>query len=473
MGILDNTEPKRVMHYFEEISSIPRGSGNTKEICDYCENFAKAHSLSFARDEFNNCIIEKPSKISSESVILQGHTDMVCEKTADCNIDMAKEAIRLCKDDKYIWADKTTLGGDDGIALAMIFAVLESENLPLPNITAIFTSDEEIGMIGAQQLDMSGVRAKKLINIDSEEEGTFTVGCAGGCTAECKLPITREMTCEDAYEIKISGLTGGHSGTEIHRGRLNACVLLGRALKAVGNVKIAEVHGGGKDNAIATSASAVVFSDCDITGFAEMLTKTFSHEAPLEDKNVKVEIIACGKKEDLIFDEKSSETAIDLLLSIPWGVQSMSCEIDGLVRTSLNPGILKTDDNEMIISFSVRSMLQSEKEMLIEKLGAIMNLIGGNLAIKGDYPAWEYAGNTELCKLMTEVYRRQYSENPRIEAIHAGLECGLFCGKSEGMECISIGPDIFDIHTPSEKLDIESVCRVWKFLLGVLEAMYK
>lgn len=461
---------KSVMHYFEEISSIPRGSGNTDRICDYCVNFAKEHDLKYYRDEHNNCIIEKSSG-SGESVILQGHIDMVCEKTEDCTVDMENEGLRLKNDGEYIWADKTTLGGDDGIAVAMILAILASDDLTLPPIYAVLTSDEEIGMLGAQAIDMSGVRAKRLINIDSEEEGVFTVGCAGGCTAVCGIPVDRHLAEGDVYTIKIGGLTGGHSGTEINRGRLNAINLLCRVLKDA-DAEISRIEGGGKDNAIAVSAFAEVIGGDNILSLGERFEKIFSAEAPYEDKNVYVKTEKVGRNTFSVLDKSSSERAVNMLISLPNGVQTMSTEIDGLVRTSLNMGILKTESDNVSVSFCVRSMLGSEKKMLLDKIDAVAGAFGGDVKISGDYPAWEYSGDSRLCRIMTDVFRKQYKKEPKIEAIHAGLECGLFCGKIENLECVSIGPDISDIHTPKEKLDIKSTERVWNFLLDVLEQMH-
>ena len=473
MNVLENIKPERVMHYFEEISSIARGSGNTERICDYCVEFAKNHFLSVRRDKYNNCIIEKAASGGSkctEAIILQGHIDMVCEKTEDCTLDMDKDGLRLCTDGEYIWADKTTLGGDDGIAVAMILAILENNDLPMPPIYAVLTSDEEIGMIGAEGLDMSGINAHRLINIDSEDEGVFTVGCAGGCTAECVIPVKRESVQGNLYRVKIAGLTGGHSGTEINRGRLNACMLLGRVLEEIKG-KIININGGGKDNAIASSASAEFCSNEDISKYAEDLEKIFRAEAPEEDKGVCVKIEKCGSGVYSALDELSAKRALAMLLCLPGGVQSMSCEIEGLVRTSLNLGILKTGEDKITASLCVRSMLGTEKKALLDKIFTLAELLGGAAFVKGDYPAWEYSGDSELCRIMTEVFERQYGRKPKIEAIHAGLECGLFCGKIKNLECVSIGPDILDIHTPKEKLDILSVERVWSYLLAVLEQM--
>ncbi len=478
MSILDNIEPKNVLYWFEELSKIPRGSGNTKPPCDFCEAVAKKYNLEFIRDSADNCIIKKPASKgyeNSDPVIIQGHLDMVCEKSEECDIDFEKDAIRLKTDGEYIYADGTTLGGDDGIAVAMALAILTDEDAVHPPLEVVFTSDEEIGMLGAEKLDCSGLKGRRLINIDSEEEGIFTVSCAGGNVSECVLPVQKESFGGECYEINVGGLAGGHSGVEIDKGRHNANILLARVLDAVSEVcemRIVSVEGGLKDNAIPVSSKAIIsiisgnpenaVSDCE---------NMFKNEAVKEDSELYVKIKRA--ENGVPFSKDSTEKIICMLMCLPNGIQEMSTDIQGLVKTSLNLGILKSDSNCVTASYCVRSSMSSEKEALKRKLYLLMKSLGGSVYHTGDYPAWEYQRNSPLRDVMCKVFEEEYGRKPECVAIHAGLECGMFCGKIEGLECVSVGPDIKDIHTPKERLDIKSVQRTWEFLVKVLAEMKK
>ena len=477
MRISENIEPKNVMAYFEDICSIPHGSYDTKAISDYCVNFAKEHNFTYYQDDHNNVIIICPATEgyeNSPAVIIQGHLDMVCEKEHDYDFDFKTDSLRLKIDGDYISADGTTLGGDDGIAIAMALAVMADDSLPHPQIEAVFTVDEEVGMIGATAIDPSPLSGKMLLNIDSEEEGVLTVSCAGGARAECTVPVKREKNNGNIYKIIINNLTGGHSGMEINKGRANANIVMGRLLYAISqqsDMYIAELEGGMKDNAIPTSATAVILCNDDISTIIRKYNKIFSKEYPGTEPCLLFRAQFLGRYARNTLDINSTKKITSFLMCAPNGVQKMSREIEGLVQTSLNLGILRLNDDNMCASFSLRSSLDSEKDMLVSRLKALTMLSGGEIEISGDYPAWEYKAESALRKVMTDVYKEQYGTEPKIEAIHAGLECGIFCGKISGLDCVSFGPDILDIHTTSERISISSICRVWEYLKEVLKRL--
>lgn len=468
---------KDVLNFFEDISKIPRGSGNTKEICDYLENFARKRNLEYYRDNFNNIVIKKdasPEKSGSAPVILQGHTDMVCEKDESCKKDMEREGLDLIYEDDVLYANGTTLGADDGIAIAMMLAVLDSKTAIHPPIEAVMTVDEETGMDGAVNFDASVLKGKRMINIDSEDEGIFTVGCAGGNVTKCSLKLKKEKRSGSILKIEISDLTGGHSGCEINKGRANANKILGRVLYECAkktDIFLADLYGGGKDNAIAVYSYAVVCcSEPErVTSYVNEIFEEIKDEFYDTDPNMKITVNnSCC---DYIYDKESSNKMIYMLMTLPNGVYSMSRDIDELVLTSLNMGVVRISDDILNISFCVRSSIESEKRMLSSVLECMMAAIGGSISISGDYPGWKYIAESNLRNTMSAVFENQYGRKPKIEAIHAGLECGLFADKIKGLDCVSVGPDIADIHTPREKLSISSLCRTWQFILEVLKKM--
>lgn len=477
MGVLSNLEPKAVFGFFEEICKIPHGSGNTKEISDYLVAFAKARNLEHYQDDINNVIIIKEATAgyeNAEPVILQGHIDMVCEKAPHCTIDMEREGLSLVTEGDLVYAKDTTLGGDDGIAVAMAMAILDANNLSHPRIEAIFTVDEEIGLIGAGYIDVSPLKGRKMINIDSEEEGIFTVSCAGGINAKCTLPINREAYEGNALSITVGGLLGGHSGVEIHKGRGNSNTLMGRVLYAVSrctDIRIAAVSGGLKENAIPRNTEAVILAKDKekVLSVCQKMLAEIKNEYSLTDPDIFIEV----KDTDcsLAMDKKSTDNVIFMLNNLPNGVIEMSAGIEGLVQTSLNLGIFKTEENEVTAEFGVRSSIDSQKEMLCQKLECFMENIGGKTELSGNYAGWEYRKDSPLRDLMAEVYKEQYGKAPEIKAIHAGLECGMFAGKISDFDAVSIGPDIMDIHTFTERLSISSTKRVYEMLVEILRRM--
>lgn len=475
-NILAHLEPKEVFRYFEELAAIPHGSGNTKQIADYCEQFAKDRGLPHARDVHDNVVIIREAAAGYETaapVLLQGHLDMVCEKAPGCRKDMEKDGLDLAEENGWVYAKGTTLGGDDGIAVAMMLALLAEKELPAPRLECIITSDEEVGMLGAAAWQPTLITGRNMINLDSEEEGIFTVSCAGGNRTYCRLPITREPVTGQAVTVKIAGLVGGHSGVEINKGRANADMLLGRLLTAIRSAmpcRILSVAGGQKDNAIPTEAEAGLFCEdtAALTALAAEWQTRLRHEyAPIEP-GLTVTVAACGEKTADAMTEESADRVLCLLLCVPNGVQAMSGSLPGLVQTSLNLGILTIGEDAVELHFGVRSSLASQKEMLTERLTVLTRQLGGSVEVFGDYPAWEYRTESPLRELMCEVYREQYGAEPKIEAIHAGLECGLLCEKLPGLDCVSIGPEMLEIHTPRERMSVASVGRVWRFVREVL-----
>ena len=478
MGVLANLEPASVFHYFEEICSIPHTSHHEKALSDYCVQFAKAHGLACRQDEMGNVLIKAPATPGYENqpaLILQGHLDMVGDKTAACPLDLEKDAIQLVVDGDYVRAEGTTLGGDDGIAVAMILALLESGALPHPALEAVLTVDEETGMIGAAAIDLSDLRGRLLINLDSEVEGVFTAGCAGGATAVIDIPVKREPFTGESLFITVSGLTGGHSGIEINRGRANAVVLLGRILDAIGRattMRLCSVSGGSKDNAIPVSACAtlVVENRGRAAAACRRMEEVFRREYAVADGAITVSAQS-GQDAGVPMDADITRRALTLLQCAPNGVQEMSREVEGLVQTSLNLGILTTSADSVRASFCVRSNINSQKEMLLRRLELLSAVFGGTFSISGDYPAWEYSADSPLRRLMAEVFAEQCGHAPTVEVIHAGVECGLLADKLSGLDCVSIGPDLTEIHTPRERMHIASVQRTWALLTETLRRL--
>lgn len=507
MEVLKHLEPEKVFFYFEELCKIPHGSRNTKAISDYCASFAREHALRYIQDDSNNIIIFKDGSTGYEhsaAVILQGHLDMVCEKDADCEIDFTKDGLTLEVRGDDITAKGTTLGGDDGIAVAFALAILSDDSLPHPPLEVVLTVDEEIGMLGAASLDCSPLKGRIMLNLDSEDEGKLLVSCAGGVTAVCHLSIMREQTeasplitahQKNKYTLTVSGLAGGHSGVEIDKGRANANQILGRLLFALSkeiDLRLCSVQGGLKDNAIPREASAdFIAADSDLQpaepgkqleSFVNKWTGILKHEYKNTDSGITIAISEHTNSDAAATSHNpavpckpltlaSTRCAITALYNLPGGVIRMSRDIEGLVQTSLNMGILKTEANEIIYSFSVRSSLATEKEELLSRMECLLDSLGGSISLEGDYPAWEYRADSPLRELMVTVFKEQYGYSPEIQALHAGVECGLFAGKLPGLDCVSFGPMIQDIHTPKERLSISSCARTWQYTLELLKRL--
>ena len=481
MHILENLEPQNVFYYFEEICKIPHGSGNTGQISDYLKAFADEHGLYCRQDELNNIIMIKEASKGYEDhepVLLQGHMDMVAVKDADCTIDMTKDGLQLEILGDRLTAKGTSLGGDDGIAVAFALALLAGEEYRHPRIELILTVDEEVGMEGATGLTVDDLTAKRMINLDQEEEKIFITGCAGGARIDIRKKTETEQVKGVLCKLKISGLQGGHSGQEINKERGNAICLMGRLLAALQEktpVYLKEVSGGTADNAIPNEVCAeIVVTEWteDVEVFMEEQFCGLKAEFAGKEDGLKCEL-QVGAEDALIevCNRKDSEQWIHLLNVIPHGVIANSVKMKGLVETSLNPGILNVSAVEGMVSTSVRSSNAAAKEALINQLKSLAALCDATVGIRGDYPGWDYDPDSPLREKMVTIYEEMYGVKPQIEAIHAGLECGIFQSKIPGLDCVSIGPDMQDIHTTRETLSIPSVQRVWKFLLKVLESL--
>ncbi len=480
--MLDITVPafaKAAFEYFEKITKIPRGSGNCGPIADYLVKFATEHSLDVIRDEWDNVIIKKGASDGYEShpaVILQGHTDMVAEKTDECEIDMTCEGIEAFVDGDYIRARGTTLGGDDGAAVAYMLAILADNTLKHPPIEALFTSDEEIGLIGAGKLDASALSGKTLINIDSEEEGVFTVGCAGGV----RVDMTQSKRASKKYfgrlfTLTVSGLLGGHSGVEIDKGRANAARLTGLLLRALGNICIASSVGGNMDNAIMRSCETRFVKDASLDEVKSALlsvTQKIKSEFAAYDPDITVEVTE-SIGDATVFDEDASADIVALMTSLPSGAIKMSEDIEGLVQTSANIGVVRIDasaDSSYVTS-SLRSSKANELSSLKDSFCKTARAYGFGAQFRGEYPSWEYRKNSPLRDASVALYRELYGKDPVVLTIHAGLECGAFSEKIDGLDCISIGPQMHDIHTTEERLSISSTVRVYDFIIKLLERL--
>lgn len=468
---IKNIELKEVFKWFEEISKIPRESGHEKEISDFLVEFAKERNFEVYRDSANNVIIKKcgtDGYQNKNAVIIQGHMDMVCEKTKDSKHNFRKDAIELIVEGDILRANNTTLGGDDGIAIAMGLALLDSKNIPHPPIEFLATTSEETGMDGALAITGEHFKGKTLINIDSEEEGVFLVSCAGGLNTLTEFEIKRESAKEnfESLKIEISGLKGGHSGIEINKQRANAIKILGRLLYAVKkDICLAFIEGGTKHNAIAKNSEAIIITKNAkiIKNILEELSQKIKNEYKTEDSQMQIKIEKCKDVKEFITKE-ISDNIIDFMNLAPNGVLYTSREINGLVQTSANNGVLKEKNGKLIFTISIRSSLESS----IEEIASIVEIASKRTNAKFEkvnwYPAWEYDKNSKIKDIALSVYKKVTGKDAKIEAIHAGLECGILKRVLPEVDMISLGPNLYDVHTPAEHLSVSSVDRTWKFL---------
>lgn len=477
MSVLKGLEPQNVFKFFEEISKIPHGSGNTKQISDYLAEFAKERNLEYFQDKMNNVIIKKEASAgyeNSEPFIIQAHMDMVCEKEADCTKDMSKAGLDLKIEGDFISAIGTTLGADDGIGVAYALAVLDASNLSHPPIEAVFTVDEEVGMYGAFDIDVSLLKGKRMLNIDAGNENTINVSCAGGITSKSTFKIKREDFNGTALNIKISGLSGGHSGVMIHKGGANSNSLMGRLLWDIAknnDVRLALVEGGFKDNAIPVETNVVLMCENSVACIDAIYEaqKAYKNEYSVTDPDLKISIEECEYVKPLSKDD--SEKIIFFLNIAPNGVQTMSSNIEDLVQTSLNFAITSSYDDKIECVISARSSVDSQKKMEADKLAHLTSYLGGSVETWGDYPGWEFKENSAFRDTFSKVFKNKFGSEPKIEAIHAGLECGLFSGRIPGLDAISYEPNMYDVHTPRERLSISSTQRVWELLVELMKEL--
>lgn len=475
---LNDLQPKEVFRFFYEICRIPHGSYNIDAISDYLVAFAKERNLEVRQDQLKNVIIWKPATEGyekEETIILQGHMDMVAVKDAESDINMDKDSLHLALKDGCLYAEGTSLGGDDGIAVAYALAILDSDSIKHPALEVVFTVNEEVGMDGAIGIDLSDLKGTRLLNIDSEEEGVLLTSCAGGMRVHAVLPVTKvpyEGTC---VEITLSGLKGGHSGAEIHHGRANANHVIGRILSELAKkvpFHIVKISGGEKDNAIplyAEATFAVKNPDMELMK-AELVAmeSILNNEYAGKEENI---LITLRKLEDgsaTMADEQSTKRMYEYLCAVPDGVIAMSGLNPGFVETSLNLGVLNLTETGLEADYALRSSIEQSKLFLRDRVDMITKAFGGYCEFSGDYPGWEYKANSPLREKMIRVYEECYGRRPEVTAIHAGLECGILLQKKKDLDCISFGPDIYDIHTTKERMPVDSVKRTWEYLLAFL-----
>lgn len=480
MGVLSDLKPQAVFDYFEKLCAVPHGSGNTKIISDLCVSFARELGLQYRQDALNNVIIWKagtPGYEDAAPIILQGHMDMVCAKEDGCGKDMAAEGLDLDTDGEWVWARQTTLGGDNCIAVAMILAILADSSLSHPPLEAVFTVDEETGMDGAFGLDCSDLKGRQLINLDSEEEGVFTVSCAGGARLDCLLPAARESAQdgETGFALTLEGLLGGHSGSDIEKGRASANQVMGRvlysALERFPGLRLADIRGGRFDNVICPANQAQVLVPRDKAGEFEAFVRDFDSVLKNEyaGKDDGITLTCRSAPVDRAFTSEDTDRVLRTLLLLPQGVEAMSVDFPGLVQTSLNLGVMGVEEEGLKFSVSVRSSIASQKEMLIQRVQAVLRSGGGTAAARNGYPGWQYVRQSVMRDRLLAVYREQTGKEGVIAGTHGGLECGLFIEKMPGLDVVSLGPELHNVHSPRERLNVASTERVYQLVCRFLE----
>ncbi len=481
MGKLEQLEPKKVFHFFEEMNQVPRGTFNTGRISDFLVKFAKERNLDYVQDKVGNVIIRKPGSVGyedSQPVIIQGHMDMVCEKIESSNHDFTKDPIEMFVEDGFLKAKGTTLGADDGIAVAFGLALLDDETIEHPPIELLITIDEETGMVGANNIDLSVLKGKKYINIDTDVEGTIICGCAGGFRGTIVFDVTRVEKEGTMVELQVKGLQGGHSGLDIHMQRGNGHKMMSRLLVALSKkvkFSLVSVGGGAQDNVICpwTSANIVVANEDALTvrAFAEEMKAIWDVEFDKDEPTLQVLVDIKERGIHKVMAEDSQQQVLAFISCCPNGVQCYSRQLAGLVETSINIGMVKTTDNQVECWFMGRSSIESKKRELINQLVTLGEALGAKVDVSNDYPGWMYNTNSELRPIVEAAYKRlNDGKEALVSTVHAGLECGLMLSQKPDLDCVSFGPNMHDCHTPKERLDIASAQRTWELLLEVLKA---
>ena len=479
---IEDLKPQLVFKYFSEICKIPRGSGNEKQISDYLTREGKKLGLEVVQDEHYNVLIKKkatPGYENAPTVIIQGHMDMVCEKNKDTDHDFEKDPIKLRVEGNYLYATDTTLGADNGIAVAMGLALLASDNIVHPPLEVVFTADEEESMNGAMNLKGDLFKGSYIINLDSEEEGTITVSCAGGVTALVTIEKEfKDVNSKVAFNIDVKGLLGGHSGMEINKQRANSNILMGRILNhllnhANINLDLVQISGGAKNNAIPREADAVILIDeKDEERLKEELNKIlniFKNEFKTSDPNIEILCEKSHKTYNEALKDYIRDKIIATIILMPCGIQTMSMDIENLVESSTNLGVINNNKDNFLFEFATRSSVKSLKDEINNKMSLLCKTLDVKLSLEDDYPEWEYAKDSKLEEICINTYEELTGQKPEISAIHAGLECGLLLDAIKGAQAVSIGPNLYDVHTPNEHLDIKSTNRTWNYLLAILK----
>ena len=481
MGVLSNLEPKKVFYYFEEITKIPHGSGNVEQISNFLVDFAKAHKLFYIQDAMKNIIMVKEATPGYENepvVILQGHMDMVAVQTPDCTMDMKTEGLKVGIDGDSIYAENTSLGGDDGIAVAYALALLDSEDIRHPRLEVIITVDEEVGMDGAREIDLSMLQGHRMINLDSEDEGVATVSCAGGLRFGLTRPITRSKKEGMLLHLEATGLLGGHSGTDINKEHQNANLLMARMINHLfhnTDALLVDFNGGTKDNAIPRETSATLFYSDEVAAknaenLALALSADFSSEICPYEPAFQFLVSTENGTADVISAE-DGKAFITAMCLAPNGVQFRNMNLDGFTVTSLNLGIAATDETSASLVFAPRSSVATLMSALKEKLCLLAETFGFEVSMHGEYPGWSFAEVSPIRDVFVQSYKELFHDDLKIEAIHAGLECGLFSDAIPGLDAIAVGPTIRGCHTPDEHLPLDSFERFYELLTDVLKKL--
>ncbi len=481
---INGFEPAALFRNFEDFSAVPRGSFHNEKISDFLVKFAKDRGLEVYQDEALNVIIKKPGQNGGEGkppVILQGHMDMVCEKVHGCGHDFETQGIDMyVTEDGWLTANGTTLGGDDGIADATMMTLLDDDTLTYPPLECVFTTDEEVGLLGANVLDYSKLDGRLMLNLDSEDEGVATVSCAGGMD----YTMTRALTCEtqsgETVSIDVKGLLGGHSGTDIDLGHTNADKLIARAVLSVLEdeaARLVSFTGGTKGNAIPREAEAVLwFPTADKAAAAEDKLRTlgnaFIHEIRPLEPGIDV-TVSRAAAEVSVLSREDTEAVISAIVLSPNGVQTRDPLMDNFVISSLNLGIVRVEDDTAVLGFAPRSSVDSLMDAITAELALTAKTFGFETDVSGAYPGWEKVENSVLCDTMKESYRTLFGKELKVEGIHAGLECGLFYANLPGLDPVSIGPTMRGVHTPDEKMDLTSCEQFYKLVVDVLERLAK
>lgn len=477
-------EPAALFRNFEEFSAVPRGSFHNEKISDFLVAFARERGLEVFQDEALNVIIKKPGQNGGEGkppVILQGHMDMVCEKVHGCDHDFETQGIDMyVTDDGWLTANGTTLGGDDGIADATMMTLLDDDTLTYPPLECVFTTDEEVGLLGANVLDYSKLDGRLMLNLDSEDEGVATVSCAGGMDYTMTRALTSEKQSGETVAIDVKGLLGGHSGTDIDLGHTNADKLIARAVLSVledETARLVSFTGGNKGNAIPREAEATLwFPTADAADAAaeklHTLGEAFTHEIRRLEPGIDVAVKRTAA-EVSVMSREDTEAVISAIVLAPNGVQTRDPLMDNFVISSLNLGIVRVEDDTALLGFAPRSSVDSLMDAITNELALTAKTFGFETDVSGAYPGWEKVEDSVLCDTMKESYRTLFGKELKVEGIHAGLECGLFYANLPGLDPVSIGPTMRGVHTPDEKMDLTSCEQFYKLVVDVLERLAK
>ena len=478
MSDVSKLAPQEVFRYFKEISDVPRSSSHNEKISAYLVNFAKEHELEYYQDESGNVIIWKdgtPGYENSDMVMIQGHMDIVAEKTEDSIHDFQNDPLELIVDGDILTANKTTLGADDGVAIAMGLALLDSTDIPHPPLEFIATVDEEIGMLGAYALDGSKIRSRKVINVDSEDEGVITVGCAGAVDIFASFPADKKIVKGVKYKYLVEGLLGGHSGLDIHQERANAGQIVARLFldaREKAELNIVSINGGRATNVIlGTVEGEVIVAKTDVKAFEESIvasTEEIKAEYRASDPGITISIEAVGEASEEAIDTVCQDNFFKFLIACPVGVDHYSVELKGLVETSHSIGIIQLEDGRLLTKSMSRSSVNSRNVLLARKIRILAEALGARVELGSSYGAWEFNNKSDLLDVCIAAYKEQYGEEPVVSAMHAGIECGIWAEKVGKVDAVSIGPDISDVHSVNEKISIPSTERTWNYLKLIL-----